>query len=732
MSDPIEAIGKITDILRSIRLLDLYIDGVEVTQSIQFRAADRHLTDPDDRGPDNSIQLVADKTALVRVYVRYPAGPVNGVVGSVTMQRSRWGLWADANQLPQLTPASISAWPNPNFANERGWLSQSLNFRIPAANMRGNFRLKVEINVPGRDLAASEFVYVNASLLQTLRIRGIPIRYDGRDANGNQLNLAAPTLADFQATAGTTLSMFPVSQTPDISLAGTFTWNQPLLGAIVGGRCPASWNNLLYWLGIARIIDGNRANVLYYGLFDPDMPIGGAAGCGGGGGVGAGASGDGMTMAHELGHILHFAHTPCGLSDDDTADPDYPAYEPYDTEAAKMASIGEYGVDLRGMRVHSPAISRDFMSYCGPRWISIYQMRRLINNPAFDPRILPGDPGSLPPVDWDRPRYIPELDLPRPPWEGRRTHLLDEPDPARLIVVTGIIERDRMEVAGVWRLLTGPTVSGRRIPDAYAETLDGHGEVLQRTALRLFRTHACGCGCHGGDDEESRSGLFQVMIPDSEDVSGIRIVKGDEEVWSRESPGEPPEISEVSAVLEDCQLRIRWHVTASDAYPLERAVQWSDDQGRHWKSLAIKLEDDTADVPIQGLLSGSILIRVLVSDGFNTRESEPVSVDIPRCPPTAAILWPRDGATVMTGEPLQLWGLGTASDGSALNPEDMQWVVDGRRAGSGTDLQASLQDYDGEHEVLLTVRDGDLSATARVVFNSTCGGHPAQRLSGTD
>jgi hypothetical protein len=28
-------------------------------------------------------------------------------------------------------------------------------------------------------------VYVNASLLQTLRIRGIPIRYDGPDASGN-------------------------------------------------------------------------------------------------------------------------------------------------------------------------------------------------------------------------------------------------------------------------------------------------------------------------------------------------------------------------------------------------------------------------------------------------------------------------------------------------------------------------------------------------------------------
>jgi hypothetical protein len=62
----------------------------------------------------------------------------------------------------------------------------------------------------------------------------------------------------------------------------------------------------------------------------------------------------------------------------------------------------------------------------------------------------------------------------------------------------------------------------------------------------------------------------------------------------------------------------------------------------------------------------------------------------------------------------------------------MHWVVDGQRAGSGTELWAALQDYDGEHEALLTVRDGDLSATARVVFNGTCCGRPPQRLRSAD
>jgi hypothetical protein len=166
----------------------------------------------------------------------------------------------------------------------------------------------------------------------------------------------------------------------------------------------------------------------------------------------------------------------------------------------------------------------------------------------------------------------------------------------------------------------------------------------------------------------------------------------------------PPRIADVSASVENGELSVRWRTTASNVHPLVRALQWSADEGRDWRALAVKLGEDSAVVPVEGLRSARILVRVIVSDGFNTTESEPVSVDIPRYAPTAAILWSRDGATVFSGRP--------------VNPEDMHWVVDGQRVGSGADLWAALQDCDGNHEALLTVRDGELSTTARVVFAS--------------
>ena len=97
-------------VMNAVRELPRYsgiqIDGVEVTQAIQYRSADAHLTDPADRGPDNSVRLVADKPARVRVYVRNHPELVNVVVGTVTMQRQRYGAWVDTGALMQQWPAA--------------------------------------------------------------------------------------------------------------------------------------------------------------------------------------------------------------------------------------------------------------------------------------------------------------------------------------------------------------------------------------------------------------------------------------------------------------------------------------------------------------------------------------------------------------------------------------------------------------------------------------------------
>ena len=313
------------------------------------------------------------------------------------MQKLRFGLWRDSATLTQQSPTVVTAISSPDYASERGSTESSLNFVIPAAIMRGRIRLKVHVGVPGgtRYIDTTE-VTLPVGLHQTLRVRGIPIQYWGPNNSGDPVQLAAPNLVDFQRSASWTLRTWPVSQTPQISLAGVFTWSARLDDAPEPGACSRNWLDLLFWLRIAKAVDGSRPNEIYFGLLPAATSAGPVIGCGGGGGVGAarnlpkggflGSPPEGITMAHEMGHVLNFPHAP---SIDDSGDPNYPAYEPYDTVTRRVASIGEYGLDINDGTVFPPTRSRDFMSNSAFKWMSLYHHQVLVVTRCYR---LPGCP----------------------------------------------------------------------------------------------------------------------------------------------------------------------------------------------------------------------------------------------------------------------------------------------------------------------------------------------------
>ena len=105
--------------------------------------------------------------------------------------------------------------------------------------------------------------------------------------------------------------------------------------------------------------------------------------------LGSAKVGNQATFVHEIGHAYQFQHTPCG--DAGETDPNYPTYEPYGA-----ASIGEYGLDISTGQIHDPNVTEDYMSYGGPRRMSLYQHRRLIMVNALDPRIVGEEnPGGI-------------------------------------------------------------------------------------------------------------------------------------------------------------------------------------------------------------------------------------------------------------------------------------------------------------------------------------------------
>jgi hypothetical protein len=720
------------------KLFGLRIDGVEVTQSTQHYRASDHLTDAADRGADNSIPLIAGKTTMVRVYVRNFAGPLPGVTGTLTVESASWLYgWRVVAAPAPLPPGTTTAQSDPNYANERGQLSWSLNFRIPGAVVSGRMRLSAVIRSADGADTDTMTLEVSASLRQTLRVRGIPISYQGPDAAGNPVTLTRPTVAEFATTAATALAMFPVEDRPDVTLTGNFNWFAPLTGSpdpSNPGGCAPSWNGLLYWLNLMKSADGNRPDWIYYGLAPANIPIGFNSGCGGQGGVGAGLVNDTAAFAHECGHVAGFGHAPCNLTTGDPNDPSYPAYEPYDTPTAKRASIGEYGVDLRNDAIASPAMTADFMSYCAGQWIGPYHYRSLVGHALLNPRRIVERGPKLP--DWVHDQIIPELDLPRPGPVELDVPFLRHREPAqRLVVITGLMRRGQLERVTVLRVATRVAAAGTALPGAVVAIRNAQGLMIDRARLRRASLFGCGCGSGDGEQEPGyESGLVQAFLADRDDIDSVSISREDTVLWSSEAPSEALSFVHVSAEVGDQDLRIRWQVTGA-TQDTSYIVRRSDDQGQQWEVVTLVPAspdreadtDQTITIALDGLASGTALLQVLAIEGLQTVASDAVDVTIPDRAPSVAILWPREGTVVVHDHPLRLWGVALSASGDRLPDDALSWHLDGRPAGQGSVSDAALGAWEGEHRATLRIRSEHGDAEASVTFLANCTGEPPVR-----
>ncbi len=695
------------------------IRGVEVTQGVQYYESQRHLTDPADRQPDNSVTLIANKPAWVRVYVRssWFSGDIPGVTGTITLRRRVLGfLWQTIATLAAEPPGTVTARVNPPYATERGTLGYTLNFIIPAPLMCGHLRLDVHLTAPS-GWTSDRQVHIDATLQQTLRLAGIMVGYNGPTSSAPgapNTTLAAPTLTDLQTTSAWTLLTFPVQSAATYRTAGTVTWNLPLTDPpSCDGCCSPNWVALNTAVQAVRTADGNRTDVLYYGLMANGIPMGPIIGCNSGG-VSTGGIGDGITMAHELGHACGRPHSPCGTA----GDPAYPAYEPYDPAGTPMASTGEYGLDISNGAIKSPAMFKDFMSYCWPKWVSLFVYGRLTNNTALDPvHVCVDRPWWFDEVLYDR-QLIPEKWLPNPP-----------PDPPWLqrvsvepvISVIGVLHApDELEVKSVFRLDAESEVSNGRALDLRAELVNAEGKVVARgTVYGLRSSSTCDCGCkdEGDDGTESYPRLVQAFVPDVEPGALLRITRAGEPVWSRTAPARRPKIGEAAAELEEDELRLTWSVEVSGEQEPEIWVQWSTDRGRNWHALGANLRGTSAVLDARGLPAGRVGIRLLVSDGFHTAVSRVLTVTVPRRPLEVSILSPRDGQTFVAGYPMRLWGAVAEALAERVPDEAARWLVDGNEVAVGFDAFVEAP-APGEHRATLTVKTREGSAERSVVFTT--------------
>ncbi len=697
----------IRDVIDPRRLLGVYVDGIEVTQSIQYYKSAQHLTDVNDVRPDNSVRLVGGKPAWVRVYVRpVLLQQVAGVTGRLSVQRRTAGVfWVTVATLSPQGAGTITARSTVDYATERENLSRTLNFVVPAEAFSGMTRLTVEVT-PG---PAYETRVVDASLWQTLRLRAILVGYTGPSTAATPppgapppptITLPAPSMAQLQATSATALTAMPVESTGLFTSAGTLAWTLPLDDPRTGaGGCSVDWNALLTALAGQRTNDGNRANVVYYGLLPAGMPVN-VPGCGQNG-LGGGRVGDGGTLLHEIGHGYGFPHSPCGAAG--ATDPNYPTYEPYTS-----ASIGEYGLNVSSGIVWTPSGTKDYMSYCFPQWMSLYHHRLLIQHPRLNPRWIRDKPYFKDGVQkaFELPPFPPPPDPQHWRWE--------ELNPERLISLIGQVEDGRVTVTSVARVEATSQLDGR-VTELTARLVGADGATLARAPLvRLTRYGGCG-GC-GGCEEDATSYVFQAFLPDVDAGAALSIGIADDERWVRRAPETRPEVGDVTAeVDEDGGLRVRWSARAGENP--EYWLQWSPDEGRVWLALATGLADGGVRVEPDAVPTGDISVRVLAHDGFWTAVSEPVRVSVPGRAPEVAILHPQGPEYLEAGGPLRLWGAASAPGRGGPVEVRANWELDDERVAEGLDVWVTAPEP-GEHRVRLVVRGRGGEAEQEATFTT--------------
>lgn len=325
--------------------VDLTIDRLEITQAIQ--------------NINNNVLLIEDRPTIVRVYSRAQNGfPIEDVFVSLNAKRNGISIGT-----LMVGPTTITPSPMP------GLYASTTNFNLSPDWLSGDIVLTAKIDPNGlineyneNNNSIGENITFNA--VPPLSMKLVPINYTH-----------SPNGTFFPATTSDTVSSwiihtFPLSEV-NVSIRAPINLTANL--SDLGG-----WIEAIQKIRDAKISDGAPDSQVYYGVLPRTNPNGdtylsifsGYALIGSRAGVGLEM--DMQTAAHEVAHNFGLLHAPCG--NPSGQDPNFPY---------PNGSIGLFGLDVFDERVwtpNAPDNAKDFMSYCGPQWISDYHYVKLYLN----------------------------------------------------------------------------------------------------------------------------------------------------------------------------------------------------------------------------------------------------------------------------------------------------------------------------------------------------------------
>lgn len=617
--------------------------------------------------------LVEGKKTVVRVYVgvRGADAPVRGVQGRLL----RVGIDQWATALNSDNSITVDPLADP-YPDNRDDINGTLNFTLPDGWSAGGYWANVWINyAPGveecllcgdNNIGSKWVSFQERNPLDVYMIR----------VSSNGLIPAANTRLQ---NIGFLQQTYPIPNV-NIWILPNITANYSFDGGKDAGACTDGWNDLLDDLrDVAADNDEPVANMKYFGMVHQNV-VSPNGGCGSTPGrVSAGKVPGQKTMAHEVAHNIGRRHVPSQADDPNCSNPGS-ADESYPNDTGKLDT---YGLDTSTdpATVLPADDNYDLMSYCSPRWMSLYTYEGLSD--SFSPGPVAAEP-----------------------------------------------QKAALSADGAYLRVAGRIYAGemRRLRPFYQISLPtgssdhaGSGAfsiVLQNSAGQPLFTRYFDPIAHG--DTPGDEGSFQETVPFAAGTAGIVIKQGDTVLATRLVSSHTPVVTITAPNGGESwpgsgSRAVTWTAGDADGDPLYFALQYSRDGGTTWQPVGVNLTGTTYLVDADSLAGSSrALMRVTVTDGVNTSQDESDGTFVvAHKGPEVYLASPIAGSLVAPGRLVELDGLATDVEDGPLADSSLVWTSN-RQGVLGTGRHLTLTTLErGSHTLTLTATDSDnLSATS--------------------
>jgi len=338
-------------------VLDLTVAGTDLIQSTQR--------------PDGSVPMVAQRSALLRVYA--VANSANTAQPAVRVRLYQGAVVVDSVDVAAASPAV----PTTVVMSP---LTGSWNVLIPAGRVLTGLEYDVQVDpddvIPEADKTNNRWPAGNTRRTVTVQsvsafsLRFVPVFQSATGLTGGIDNASKVT---FITPAQ---RIFPLG-TVATDVRVPYTSSAP---AAVSDDANGAWSQILDEMNALRQAEG--ANRHYMGVIN----VGYSSGIAGLGYIGTkaavtwdktGSAPD--VVAHEVGHNFGLWHAPCGNAGG--VDPSFPY---------AGGGIGNWGLDVTALTLKDPAVFKDLMGYCNPDWISDYNYLAVLWFRVANPVRLPG------------------------------------------------------------------------------------------------------------------------------------------------------------------------------------------------------------------------------------------------------------------------------------------------------------------------------------------------------